>query len=244
MIAPGGAVALAQQASSPAQVEQRLRPAPAQPSVGAPIQVPAAPAAPAPAGGETVRFTPLGRGFRRRHGPARGAVAGAGRPLCRPSRIPGRGQRPGGAGHGRLPRGRLHPGAGRGPAPAVRRRQAHGEDHRGLHRHRSDPGQSRRRRAAARGLRPAHQGGPAADPPGAGTRAAAGQRPDRPWRAQRADPLGRQARRGGPDPGGHPQEGRGLRRGRQTGDRNTSARSRSWAACSSTTPWAPAAGWG
>jgi hemolysin activation/secretion protein len=49
--------ALAQTSAQPSHVDERFRPQPAAPSVGAPIEIPSSPQAAAPAGSETVSFT-------------------------------------------------------------------------------------------------------------------------------------------------------------------------------------------
>jgi hemolysin activation/secretion protein len=63
VVAGYGSAAFAQQAASPAQVEQRLKPRPEQPSVGAPIQIPQAPPPAAADLGGALHFTLSGVDF-------------------------------------------------------------------------------------------------------------------------------------------------------------------------------------
>src|SRR5690242_17413375 len=49
--------AFAQTSAEPSHVEERFKPQPTAPSVGAPIEIPSAPEAVAPAGSESVKFT-------------------------------------------------------------------------------------------------------------------------------------------------------------------------------------------
>jgi hemolysin activation/secretion protein len=58
-----GTSAYAQTSAQPSHVDERFRPQPAAPSVGAPIEIPSSPQATAPAGSESVTFTITGVDF-------------------------------------------------------------------------------------------------------------------------------------------------------------------------------------